>query len=80
MSLLLACVGMPYRVTHSHGTQFKEHGIHKGAQCILKGWELTDKDLARVQASTDGNVVLSELPKTLFVEMLTPMKLSLIHI
>ena len=73
-SLLLACVGVPHRVARSRGRQFKECGIHKGAKCILKGRELTEKDLARVKESNDGNVVLAELPKTLFVEMLAPMK------
>ena len=28
---------MPYRVTRSRGSQFKEHGIHNGEKCILKG-------------------------------------------
>ena len=74
LSLLLACVDMPYRVTHSHGTQFKEYGIHNGAKCILKGWELTERDLARVQCAEDSNIVLLDLPKILFVQMLTPMK------
>ena len=40
LSLLLACVGMPYRVTDSNGAEFKEYGVHNGAKCVLKAWQL----------------------------------------
>ena len=73
LSLLMACYNMPYRVTDSHGKNFAEFGIHNGAQCILKGWQLSDADLSRTQTLKHEHMVLQELPKVLYLEMLTPM-------
>ena len=49
---------MPYKVTHSHGVEFKEYGIHTGAQCVLKGWLLDDRDVERLKDNTDDEVIL----------------------
>ena len=76
LSLLLACLDMPYRVTDSNGYEFKEYGIHNGAKGILKGWHLSEKDLERADRKEEGNLVLLELPRVLFLEMQTPMKKS----
>ena len=66
---------MPYRVTDSNGNEFKEYGIHNGGKCLLKGWHLSDKDVATLKEQPEGGThVLQELPETLFMEMLTPMK------
>ena len=65
---------MPYKVTHSHGIEFKEYGIHNGAQCVLKGWLLDDRDVERLKDNTDDEVILKYLPKTLYVELLHSMK------
>ena len=74
MSLLLAYVDMPYRVTDSSGAEFKEYGVHNGAKCVLKAWRLAESDMGRVANSAESNVVLQELPRVLFLEMRTPMK------
>eukprot|EP00973_Karenia_brevis_P095862 12429459-Karenia_brevis.AAC.1 len=65
---------MPYRVMHSHGPSFKEYGICNGSKGRLKAWELSDKDQAMLQKNNDNIVILTDLPKTLFLEMDTPMK------
>ena len=65
---------MPYIVKSSHGTDFKKYGIYNGAKCRLKAWHLSDQDYESLQNCTDGALILKELPKTLFVEMETPMK------
>lgn len=74
LSLLLACFNMPYRVTNSHGKEFKEYGIHNGAKCVLKAWKLDEKDAKKLQHKTEASAILTQLPKILFVEMQTPMK------
>ena len=65
---------MPFRVTHSHGHEFKEYGVHNGAECVLKAWTLDDKDLPLLANATDGEVVVQSLPKKLYIKMLTPLK------
>ena len=72
--MLPCCMDMPYKVTHSHGIEFKEYGIHNGAQCVLKGWLLDDRDVERLKDNTDDEVILKYLPKTLYVELLHSMK------
>ena len=67
LSLLLACYDMPYRVTDSNGNEFKEYAIHNGGKCPLKGWHLSDKDVATLKEQPEGGThVFQELPKTLF--------------
>ena len=74
LSLLPCCKGMPYRVTHSHGPEFKEYGIHNGAECILKSWQLDEEDMKKHQDSIESEVILQYLPIKFFVEMTTPLK------
>ena len=74
LSLLLACYDMPYRVTNSNGNEFKEYGIHNGAKCRLKDWHFSETDEKNAKVHKEGTLVLQELPKKLFLEMLTPMK------
>lgn len=74
LSLLPCCLDMPYRVTHSHGHEFKEYGIHNGAECILKGWTLDNADMDNLKDSTASEVILQHLPVKFYVEMITPMK------
>lgn len=74
LSLLLACYDMPYIVKSSHGSEFKKYGIHNGARCKLKAWHLSEQDYEALENCTDDAIILKELPKTLFVEMETPMK------
>ena len=74
LSLLPCCLDMPYRVTHSHGPEFKEYGAHNGAECVFKSWQLDEADMKRLQDNTEGEVVLQYLPIRLYVQMTTPLK------
>ena len=65
---------MPFRVTSSHGPDFKEYGIHNGAECVLKGWCLDDNDIEKLKNNKDAEVVLHHLPKQLYVQVTTRMK------
>ena len=49
---------MPFKVTHSHGYEFKDYGIHNGAFCILKAWSIADSDKERLKDNADSEVVL----------------------
>ena len=48
--------------------------MHNGATCILKGWELHDKDLESLVSQSSKQIVLQSLPKKLIVEMDRPLK------
>ena len=72
--MLLCCYDMPYRVMHSHGPGFKEYGICNGSKGRLKASDLSDKDQAMLQNSSDRIVMLSDLPKMVFLRMETTMK------
>ena len=74
LSLLPSCYNMPFKVTHSHGHQFKEYGIHNGAYCILKSWILDETDERLLGENQNSEVVLQCLPKKFYVEMISPMK------
>ena len=65
---------MPYTVTHSHGQEFQEYGIFKGARGKLMGWLLDEADQKKFENSEDGEIVLTMLPKILFLQMETPLK------
>ena len=65
---------MPFRVTGSHGPDFKEYGIHNGAECVLKAWCLEDSDVELLKDNMEAEVVLRQLPKKLYVYMITRMK------
>ena len=47
----------------------KDHGVYTQARCRLRGWELHESDLQRLQGNTDTECVLQHLPKRIFVEM-----------
>ena len=61
--------GMPLRVTDNNGVDFKKYKICKGTQCRARALTLHETDIARVQAGADAELVLSHLPKALFVEV-----------
>ena len=63
LSILPACYKMPYTVTHSHGQEFQEYGIFKGARGKLMGWLLDEADQKKIANSEDGDIVLTMLPK-----------------
>ena len=50
-------------------TEDFEHNACKHAPCTLVGWTLEDMDLQKVQSSQDSEVVLSTLPKWLYVKI-----------
>ena len=52
--------------------QSKSHGVFNHARCRLKGWELSEVDALRVARSDAAEIVLLQLPKKLFVEMVDP--------
>ena len=67
---------MPYRGMHGHGPGLKEYDICDRSKGRLQASDLSDKDHARLQNSSDTIVILSDLPKMLFLKMETPMKKS----
>ena len=70
LSLLLCCYDMPFVVKHSGGPDFKKYGVHNGARCRLKAWDLADADAAAVESNTTAEfIVLEAMPKVLFIEM-----------
>ena len=72
--LLLACYNMPYKVTCSHGQDFKKYGVHNGSRCRLKAWDLGEADVELCRSQHEEAMILKEMPKTLFVEMAQPLK------
>ena len=74
MSICPCCYNMPLRITHGNGYLYKEYGVHNGATCILKGWELHDKDLESPDTHGGKQIVLRALPKKLIVQMDRPLK------
>ena len=64
LSICPCCYNMPLRITHGNGYLYKEYGVHNGATCILKGWELHDKDLESPVSHGSRQIVLQALPKT----------------
>ena len=65
MSICPCCYNMPLRITHGNGYLYKEYGVHNGATCILKGWELDDIDLGSLDSGGAKQIVLRALPKKL---------------
>ena len=61
--------GTPLRVTDNNAVDFKKYKICKGVQCRVRALTLHEKDIARVQAGSESELVLSHLPKVLFVEV-----------
>lgn len=66
LSLLPLCFNMPLKVTHSHGKDFKKYGIHNGASCVLKAWDLEPEDAQALEDETRGEVILKHLPTKLY--------------
>ena len=65
LSLLLCCFDMPFKVTHSGGPEYKKYGIHNGARCRLKAWELEAEDTEALRESCEQEIVLTAMPKIL---------------
>ena len=74
MSICPCCYNMPLRITHGNGYLYKEYGVHNGATCILKGWELDDTDSGSLDSGGAKQIVLRALPKKLIVQMDRPLK------
>ena len=52
--------------TSNFGAQSKkviEHGVHAQARCRVRGWELHESDIERLEANNDAEVVLQHIPK-----------------
>ena len=49
--------------------KIKEHGIYTQARFRVRGWELHESDLQRLQDNTDAEFVLQHMPKRIFAEM-----------
>ena len=73
LSILPCCKNMPFKVTHSHGYEFKAYGIHNGSECVLKAWTLEDGDQKNLSDKTENEVILQGLPVKLYVKMTKPM-------
>ena len=69
---LFPCVvDLPVRFTDSPSAAAREQGIFKHARGFLRGWELPDEELQRVDAFGDApEVVLKKRPVKLFIEVL----------
>ena len=68
------CYDMPLRITHGNGYLYKDCGVHNGATCILKGWQLHEKDLENTDSHGSKEIILQALPKKLIVQMDRPLK------
>ena len=68
---LFPCVvDLPVRFTDSPSAAAREQGISKHARGFLRGWELPDEELQRVDAFGDApEVVLKKRPVKLFIEV-----------
>ena len=66
MGLLPCTWNLPLRFTH---TLDKKHRVVKYARGRLVGWELHDVDKERVAGSTDAELVLTSMPRKLFVQL-----------
>ena len=49
--------------------QLKDHGVYTQARCRVRGWELHESDIVRLEGNNDAEVVLEHIPKRIFVEM-----------
>ena len=63
-NLPMRMLGGNYGAEHS---SLKARGVHNQGRCVLKGWELHEGDMALVQGSQVGGVVLQKLPKRIAV-------------
>ena len=70
MSLLPTAFGMPMRITANHGTELKKYGVHNGARCRFRGWDVHPADASALQSCKEPEIVLKYMPTKLFVEML----------
>ena len=68
MGLFPATWNLPLRFMH---TLDKKNKVVKHARGRLVGWELHDVDKERVAGSTDAELVLTNMPKKLFVQLTT---------
>ena len=49
--------------------KLKEHGVYTQARCRVRGWELHDVDLQRLQDNKEQEIILQHMPKRIYVEM-----------
>ena len=72
-SLGPVCYDLPVRVTRGNGADMKQYGIHNGARGRIKDWTLHPDDLVRVAQSQDSEIILTQLPTRIVLEMETQM-------
>ena len=68
MGMLPCTWNLPLRFTQ---TLDKKNKVVKYARGRLVGWELQDVDTERVAGSTDAELVLTRMPRRLFVRLIT---------
>ena len=74
LSLCPLCYDLPVRITRGNGTDMKAYGVHNGARGRVKDWTLQPEDVARGTAATEGEVILTQLPLRIGVQLETPMR------
>ena len=75
LSLLLCCYDMPLIVKNSGGPEYRKYGVHNGARCRLKAWDLEEDDEKTIRENRkDPFIVLKFMPKVLYIEMEKPLK------
>jgi len=72
-SLGPVCYDLPVRVTRGNGADMKQYGIHNGARGRIKDWTLHPDDLDRVAQSQESEIILTQLPTRIVLEMETQM-------
>ena len=69
LSLLPCTYDLPCRVTNGNGKQCREYKVHNGTRCRVKAWSLTAADEQMLRSCTDAEVMLADMPLTLYVEL-----------
>ena len=69
--LLPLVLDMPVRFTESLGRQAREMGIFKHTRGILRGWDVDQEELQRLQDATEAEVVFKRRPCCLYIEIPT---------
>ena len=73
LSMCPLCYDLPVRITVGNGPLMKEYGVHNGARGRIKGWTLHDDDVLRLASDQAAEVILTELPLRIILEMETVM-------
>ena len=74
LSLCPLCYDMPMTITRGNSGEMKEYGIHNGARGRVKHWTLHPDDVARLNNDDAAEVILTQLPVTVVLEMETKMR------